>query len=343
MSTARLISEKGMRARQLSAALTVSLWIVAPDAASGRTPRPDVWITYSPGGASSTNVPRDKNSAIVTVADLRPPIFSLRLRSIKTGFVEAGLLTPRRFDSYHLLASDIEDEDWPRDPYWRAAHREGKLKRALVHHRPAVHLRVDRQGKSHIRNAPEIRRHEECARRLLRAAIEEQMASARDNEDTQEGLERLGEDFTAGVSPPVEHASLLLRLVMLSLPNSAYDQNLDRLAGGPNARPNQWDWRLREIRTHGRPVRLHLDLRSVPSSPAASLCRSLAYRTISDPRSDVCTIQGVIDRRDGWPITIGISRKGKAADGATESDYRSFDRVAPLQGFAPPANPCETH
>lgn len=127
---------------------------------------------------------------------------------------------------------------------------------------------------------------------------------------------------------------------MLPLPSSAYDQGLERLAGGPDARPNQWDWRLGEIRIYGRPVGLRLDLRAAVGSPAANLCRSLAYTTLAELSSDTCTIQGVIDRRDGWPITIGISRKGKAANDASENQFRSFDRVTPLQGFTPPANPC---
>ncbi|HEX6374127.1 MAG TPA: hypothetical protein VFZ91_00235 [Allosphingosinicella sp.] len=310
-------------------------------AVSAGPPASDVWITYSPGGAiTRTGVPQSDDSVLVSVADLRPPIFSLRLRPGKNGLPEVGLLTPRGFDSHRLLAAEIEDDDWPRDAYWRAARREARLETALVHHRPAVRLRIGRQGKPQIRNAAEIRRHEACARRLLRAVIEEQLAAAENEEQRKSQQKRLRRDYLASVAAPVEHASLLLRLVMLSLPTSAYDQNLDRLAGQPGGRPDQWDWRLREIRTHGRPVRLQLDLQSAVGSPAASLCRSLAYRTISKPTNDTCTIQGVIDRRDGWPITIGISRKGKAADGATERDYRSFNRVTPLQGFMPPANPC---
>lgn len=311
---------------------------IASKPARDGTPRSNIWIAYSPGGVRSSSSPRGGGSALVSVGGLRPPLFSVRLRSTKEdGSIEADLATPGGFDSRHVMAADISDDGWGSDD---AGRREAELERALKHYRPILRLRIGGDGEMKVRRSPALGRHEACARRHLRAAIEAK-ATAAENDDRRRFLQkRLQKDFLAPVSAPVEHASLLLRLVMLSLPSSAYDQNPDRLAGGPNDRPSQWDWRLREIRTHGRPVRLQLDLRSAPSSPAASLCRSLAYRTISDPRSDTCTIQGVIDRRDGWPITIGISRKGKAADGATESDYRSFNRVVPLQGFVPPSNPC---
>jgi len=85
---------------------------------------------------------------------------------------------------------------------------------------------------------------------------------------------------------------------------------------------------------------LHLNALSTASSPAARICRSISYETMSDPRTDTCTIEGVIDRRDGWPITLVISRRGESVSGDTETKSRRFDRVAPLQGYVAPANPC---
>jgi hypothetical protein len=127
---------------------------------------------------------------------------------------------------------------------------------------------------------------------------------------------------------------------MLSLPSSADGQDAQPSVEVPSRLPDQRHWRAEQIRIHGRPVRLRLDLLAAASSPAASLCRSLAFQEISEPRSDTCTIEGVIDQRDRWPIKLAISRRGEAANGAAETQSRSFDRLAPLEGFVAPPNPC---
>jgi hypothetical protein len=133
----------------------------------------------------------------------------------------------------------------------------------------------------------------------------------------------------------------LLGLARLPLPEAAYDNSLDELASQSGQRANPWDWRLEQIRGPGRPVGLQIDLGSAPpSSPAASLCRSLDYRELSDLRSDHCTIRGVIDRRDGWPITISVTRTGKTAAGATESHTRSFARLQAEHGSVASENRC---
>jgi hypothetical protein len=87
-------------------------------------------------------------------------------------------------------------------------------------------------------------------------------------------------------------------------------------------------------------VRLQLDLLSAGRTPAGDLCRSLNYEKASSRIGDSCTIQGICDRRDGWPITLSISRKAQFRDGTTESRYWLFQRLRPLEGFVPPANPC---
>jgi hypothetical protein len=328
---------------RLCAALIAWLWLVAPSGAFGGPPRSNIWITYAPNGVLSTTTPKGDGSEIVSVGGLRPSIFSLRLRSTGNDeSVEAELATPGGFDFAHIRAADISEEDWSGDASSDAGLRERKLERALIHHRPVVRLRLDRKGEPNVRRSPALRRHEACARRLLRAAIEAQIAAAENEYQRRRQQKRLEKDYLASVAPPVEQASLLLRLARLSLPSfaGAYDQGLESDYRRLEAASAQNGWRARQIRAHGRPVRLRLDLLSAGSSPAASLCRSLAYSEISEPRSDTCTIEGVIDRRDGWPLTLTLSRKGETASGATENQSRRFDRLAPFQGFVSPANPC---
>jgi hypothetical protein len=276
-------------------------------------PRSDVWIAYAPNGLVSTSAPNVEASETVTVGHSRPPIFSVRLRSIADdGVVKADLLTPAGFDRRYVRAEDIREDAQSSDSSSDAAVR------ALIHHRPTVRINIDAKGNPHVEDTPELRRHEACRRRLLRAATEARLATPSSSRDD---------------------AALLLRTVMLPLPASADGEKSQFGVGVLSRVPDQSQWRAEQIRFHGRHVRLELNLLTA-ETPAASLCRSLALQDISEPRRDTCTIAGVIDQRDKWPITLTISRKGKAADGATESHSRTFDRITPLQGFVPPANPC---
>ena len=311
------------------------------EATRDRLPRSNIWITFSPGGVSSTTSPRGDGAAIVSVGGLRPPIFSLRMRPIgQDGHVEADVLTPVGFDEHHIRASDIREEGWSRDLYSDLGLREARLELALLHHRPPVRFRVDGMGEPNVRSTPEMSRHEACARRLLRAAIEGQITAAQNEVQRQSQRKRLQKDIAGSVSAPIDQASLLLRLAMLSLPSATYEEDPRLSAATPDPLPDQWNWRSRQIRICGRPVGLRLDLLSDPNSPAASLCRSLTLTNISKPHSDTCTINGVINRRDGWPISIAISRTAEVANGPKATESRNFNRVAPLQGFVPPADPC---
>lgn len=263
----------------------------------------------------SSSIPHGDGSAIVSGGGLRPPIFSVRLRSTnKEGSIEADLATPGGFDSRHIRAADRSDDDWGRD---HAGRHEAELERALQHHRPVVRLSINGDGETKVRRSPALGRHEACARRLLRAAIHGKVAAAENEVQRESQLERLQKDFVAPVSAPVEHGSRLLQLAMLSLAPAAdaYDAALKRIAEhGPLV--GQAAWQARQIRDHGRPVRLRLDMLRAADSPAARLCRSLTYREISNPSTDTCTIEGYIDRRDNWPITMLIAREGKTEAGA---------------------------
>ena len=277
-------------------------------------PRSDIWIAYAPSGLMRSTVSAAGGSETVTIGHLRPPIFSVRLRSIAdAGVVKADLLTPAGFDRRYVRAEDIREDAQSSDSSSDAAVR------ALIHHRPTVRINIDAKGNPHVEDTPELRRHEACRRRLLRAATEARLATPSSSRDD---------------------AALLLRTVMLSLPASDAGEKSQFGVGVVSRVPDQSQWRAEQTRFHGRPVRLGLNLLTAETSPAASLCRSLAFQEISEPGSDTCTIEGVIDQRDRWPITLTISRKGKAANGATESQSRTFDRITPLQGFVPPGNPC---
>lgn len=326
----------------LSGALGVALWVVAPSSAFSQPPRSNMWITYAPSGGSGVTAPQSDDTAEVTSAEIRPPIFSLRLRSTtRNGSVEADVLAPAGFDRHRFEAP--RNEGPSNDRYSDARLYEAELVQALLHHRPITRLRLDRQGEPYVRRSREVRSHDACARHLLRSAIEAQIAAAKNESQRRSQQQRLkGEDLAKRLSPPIDQASLLLRLAQLSLPSL-----VDGVAPGPERDASEGEplstqhgWRSTQIRTHGRYVRLQLDLLSDRSSPASGVCRSLAYRGIARPRTDTCTIQGVIDRRDGWPITLSLSRMAQSADGTTEMQFRRFDRITAVEGFVPTTNPC---
>jgi hypothetical protein len=130
------------------------------------------------------------------------------------------LATPGGFDSYHLRASDLRDDEYSGNAYSDSIRREERLERALTHHRPATTLRLDRKGPRVGRSA-ELRRFEACARPLLCAAIEAQAATAEN--EYQRGLqrERLQQGRSPDLPAPLPQASLLLRLVGLPIPDAA--------------------------------------------------------------------------------------------------------------------------
>lgn len=320
------------------ARLVAALWIAAPSGASGAEPKRNQWVTYAPRGGYGMAEPQADGTMVIGNGDLGAPIFSLRLSSA----TRADLATPGGFDSYHLRASDLHDEEFSGNAYSDSIRREELLERALTHHRPVTTLRLDGKERWRIERATKLRRFEACARPLLRAAIEAQVATAENA--YQRGLQR--ERLQASRSPdlpaPVDQASLLLRLVSLPIPDATGP--LDAASGDDVAKPEpamtQYDWRAAQAQAYGRPGRLQLDLLSTGRTSAADLCRSLTYEKASSRRGDTCTIQGIFDRRDGWPITLSISRKAQFQDGTTESRFRLFQRLSPLEGFVPPSNPC---
>lgn len=282
----------------------------------------------------------------MSTGDSRAPIFSVRLvQMTRGGSIEADLLTPAGFDPHEVRAEDVDRDEESSDPYSEALHRQVRLEQALMHHRPAIRIRVDKEGHSHFESSPEPRQHAACKHRLLRASIEAQLAAAGNEEQRRtrrEELHRLDDIAERTLSFRFDSAALLLRLANLPLPEfvSAYQLGLEHGGKDRGTYWGQHDWRSEQIASHGQAVRSESDLLASLNSPAAILCRSLAFESISKLRSDTCIIEGVIDRRDGWPIRLVVSRRGKAANGATEAQVRTFDRVKPLEGFFPPPDPC---
>lgn len=304
------------------------------------TPQDNVWVTFDPGGNHTSTSPQPDGTVVVGAGDMDWPIYSVRLRSPHDGGIEADLVTPAGFDEHYIRTADWE---------WIPAmeSEEYRLEQALAHHRPAVRLRVDRDGTVRNLSSREFRQHQDCARRLLRASIEAQMRNP-SNAGRLELLRRWArpEALARRIAPPIETASLLLRLAALPLPDDpARDprqQGLGERLESIVEPDRQLAWLSAQVRAHGRAVRLQIDLRSDRRSAAAKLCRELRLVRVGRPRSDSCTIEGIVDRSDGWPLTISLRREAVAVDGGRQGVSRRFTRIAPLEGFQPPHNPCST-
>jgi hypothetical protein len=309
-------------------------------------PLHNIWVTYTGYGSNSENNPPG-DTWHVSVADMRWPIFSLRTPDVGISpALEADITTPAGYDDRHLRADDIWQSESSSDPFSRAAERKQQLETALNHHRPMLRLVLDGRGGTHLRPSTEYRRHHTCARRLVRGAIEEQVRTAENEVQRRSRGEHLEGDYISNrLTPPIDRAALLLRLATLRLPNAEDTRTPFEWLGNrrleESAQPGtQLHWVAEQVRDYGRPVTLALDLRSAVNSPAARLCRTLRYSRLRNVRTDSCRVEGVIDRRDGWPMTIMIVREGVAGNRATEMQFRRFNRVAPLQGFVSPPNPC---
>ena len=308
------------------------------------SPLPHAWITYDPGGHHSDVSVQSDGTSWVSGGGMRWPIFSVRLgQPVSNEGMEAELITPAGFDDYYVRAADME---WiiASGEYSDAAGREQLLVQALAHHRPAARFRVHNNGTIRSLHSREFDRHQACARRLVRAAIEVQMRDPANVRRLSLLRRRSGdEQLSHRIAPPVEPASLLLRMAALPLPaNPARDvrQGLGEELESIAEPGRQLHWLSGQVREHGRAVRLQIDLRSDSHSPAARLCRELRLVRLRRTRVDSCIIEGIIDRRDGWPLTIFMSREAEALNGAKQGESRRFNRVAPLEGFVPPDNPC---
>jgi hypothetical protein len=119
-------------------------------------------------------------------------------------------------------------------------------------------------------------------------------------------------------------AALLVGAATLDLPESTGGTWFDAIRQNSAGRGSG------QISGNGRQAGLHVDLLADRPTPAQHICRSLV---VDDPGrlvSDRCSIEAILDRRDGWPNTLRISRSKAAADGSQARESVTFWRAAGL-------------
>ena len=256
-------------------------------------------------------------------------------------------MNPHGFDRWQLLAKHVSDVTVdPLDSrYHQARSRYFLLVQALEHHRPVAALIVAQEGPAAVSDDEARRRHLRCAERLSQTAIDSIVAAAEDNDDRTHWLQRR-RDVRRELDADAEYPALLLRVLSLGL-TSVTDRGWAQTERRENMssdlreeRPSQQSWRSEQIRVAGHEVGLRIDLLSDRTSSAAGVCRTVSLRTVAEPTSDTCSIGGYIDKRDGWPIILTVSRSARGPGDLLESQMRLFHRLAPLEGYVPPPNPC---
>lgn len=316
------------------------LMLAGPAAAQ---PQPGPWVAYAAGFGSGT-ITQSPNPGEVYVGQGggRYPIFSMRLLEGTGTRHTAEVLSPRSFDRYELLARDVDEENWSDDPHGLAQAAHERLEASIDHHRPATTFLLTPDGRVRVRMSPFARTFSQCARRLIARSSARLIETAeapqyRDRERRRHPLRM------ALAEQPRTAPSLLLQLLHIPLQSmtggrwSEFERQRTRDPADP---PDQYSWRSEQIRLHGREAALEIDLMTDRSSPAARVCRSVRPHRVGTPARDSCRINAYLDARDGWPIVISIGRSQVATNGATSGWSASFYRLAPLEGFAPPENPC---
>jgi|GEM_PF-4468644 len=124
-------------------------------------------------------------------------------------------------------------------------------------------------------------------------------------------------------------ASLLLRLANLRLPAATASPFVESVRRSAEA--GAWPWRRDRIRT-GSSVALNVDLRADASSDASRICRSVPVEISGAPSSDRCSIEAILDARDGWPIVVQITRTVETAAGASATHSVDFGRLPGSRG-----------
>jgi|GEM_PF-2101314 len=309
-----------------------------------QTPQADLWVAYtSTVGSGTTRPTREADGALaVSAGSGRFPIFALKLVGERSGSLVAEAASPRNFDRYELDASRVVPERYRQRPDEQAQAAHERLEIGIEHHRPSTRFEVAGDGTIRIVKSTAVRRHERCARALLRRSSDRLVATA--PTEPLRGVERSRRRiYLAMAEMPRRGPSLLLRLLRLRLPpmnGTAWSEFEQRNASDRAGERSQYSWRSEQIRAAGQEVGLSIDLISDRTSPAARLCRSLQITGVGRPVRDECRVEGYIDRRDGWPIVISVTRSIEASDHSTSAAQASFSRIIPLQGFVVPPNPC---
>lgn len=323
--------------------LLLALGAIAAAETDAAQPRPGVLVAYRSIFGQRSSVPSDGGFRIGH-SHGRYPIFAIRLlHGISDESLAAQVSSPGNYDRVALHARDVDPESGGSDAHSRLSAAVSLLERAIWHHRPPTRLELARSGRVRVIGSPTLARYERCARRLLERASDAVIAAA---PPRRHDLERRRRDLSiATATLPLEGPSLLLRVIQLRLPPvidgrwSASQRRLSETADADET-PDQFSWNMEQVRLHGREAGLEIDLMSSPNGPAARICRSLQLDRTGAPVSDRCSIGGFIDRRDGWPLVITVSRTVKTADRGEANRNVTFSRLAPLEGFLAPAAHC---
>jgi hypothetical protein len=327
-------------------ALGLSVAMVASTAPAIAAAERGLWVAYDVSVESGTSTPESDGNFLISQGGGSLETFVMRVRSASDGTVMADLAGWAGFDNYNLEASDIFPESRTNDPYSLAGRHWAELETALRHHRPVVRFRVDSQGRAEAEMSVALRGHRECARRLLTEAQIRLIENAENEAQRELQRERLNNGhISRRLELPLRSPALLIQLLRLDLPSTANGtwskfEHLRTLSLNPDRRSDQYGWRSEQIRLHGSEVGLNIDLLADGRSPAAHVCQSIKLEGVGTPVSEGCNIDAFVDRRDGWPIVISISRNLETATGATAGRGVTFYRLTPLEGFVPPPDPC---
>lgn len=227
----------------------------------------------------------------------------------------------------------------------RRAHEHGDLEKSLDFHRPHATLEPSVSGWT-VTEHPLTTAYQRCAIRMARASARLVEAQATDPNERKQ-WRRWGKRNPLGHKQwngyEYRGPRTLLALMSLPIPSFADGRYLESARKRPKKEVEDadWDassWQDRTMLAHGREFSRQIEVRG--SDPASRLCRSLKPETLRARISDTCSVQGVIDVRDGWPIAIAFNREWKDAPGVSSSAGMSFYRLPPKPRFVPPRNPC---
>jgi hypothetical protein len=343
-----MVAASAMPARsRLTALVPAFLLLAAPAAAAApEPPQENLWISYAASFASggTTPTPGNPEVAMVTHGHGYAPVFAIRLVEANGGRLAALVRSPRNFDRNALHVRDTDAGDRGEDRHGLAEAAHERLEAGIDHHRPPTTFLLSAAGRIAVRKSASALTFERCARRLIRQSSQRLMQAAqtpplRERERERHSV-RMERAEQARRAPSLFLQLLKIQLRPVTGGRWAEFERQQAGQGGAADRPNQYRWRSEQIRRHGREAALEIDLMTDRRSPAARLCRSRPIRSMEQPARDSCRIDAFLDARDGWPIVLGVSRTVEAPGEGTASWTATFYRLAPLEGFAAPPNPC---
>jgi hypothetical protein len=266
-------------------------------------------------------------------------IYSLRLSAGRGPPRRAELRAPANFHEYYLRGTRHRPRPDDPDPYSRFT----LLVDALRHFRPETRLERDRDGDWHVTPTARASAYQVCVRDRIDEAVDR--IHGRSASERQESEREGRAIWVSRADPPFGAASHLLAILSL-LPGTgesrgsqqAADRNADEQPTA--AFDSQRAWLLAQIAANGETFSLQFDMLAQPNAAVATTCRSQGVEQLAGRIEDRCTISGVLHRGDGWPITLRASRTARTAAGEEYSSETILSRLAPLEDFVAPSNPC---